>query len=124
MFLRIELFSVVNQFFIHGLRNTVAHVFAKETMLDEGRNSIDIGAVEQNGYLLLMIKSKGEIQKNEGVSSVLSGQKQGLVLIDELAKSFDCEIDLEIDYQNNQSVFGLRIPMKYVRRKNNDEIKV
>ena len=124
LFLRIELFSVVNQFFIHGLRNTVAHVFAEETMLDEGSNSIDIGAVEQNGYLLLMIKSKGEIQKNEGVSSVLSGQKQGLVLIDELAKSFDCEIDLEIDYQNNQSVFGLRIPMKYVRRKNNDEIKV
>ena len=120
IFLRIELFSLLNQFFIHGLRNSVAHVFAEETGEGEIENRIDIFAVEQEGSLLLVIKTTGIIHQNKTVNTTLSGQKQGLVLIDELARSFDCQMSLEVDSQNNQSLFSLIVPMKFVRRKNND----
>lgn len=120
IFLRIELFSLLNQFFIHGLRNSVAHVFAEETGEGEIENRIDVFAVEQEGSLLLVIKTTGIIHQNKTVNTTLSGQKQGLVLINELAMSFECQMSLEVDSQKNHSLFSLKVPMKFVRRKKND----
>jgi hypothetical protein len=119
LYLRMELFSLVNQFFIHGLRNSVAHVFAEQMSGDFVENKIEITAVEKEGCILLEIKTKGRILQKEGSSSVLSGQKQGLVLIEELAMKFECQMELMIDPQKNQSLFCLKVPMKYIRRKSN-----
>ena len=119
IYLDLEIFPLINQFLIHGLRNSVAHVFTEEVVPGLYENEIHISSRLNVGFLQLDIETRGVLDEidRERVKSktTLSGQKKGIELIEQLANKFGCQIFLTLSHELNRSHFSISIPLKYVR---------
>ena len=119
IYLDMEIFPLINQFFIHGLRNSVAHVFTEEVVPGVCENEIHISSSLKMNFLLLDIETRGvlaDVDKNiQKPKTTLSGQKKGMELIEQLAKRFGCETNLILKPDLNTSHFIISIPTKYIR---------
>jgi hypothetical protein len=108
-FIANELFLLLNQFLIQGLRNSVAHGFAQ----NEIENKILINVVESEQRVLIQIKTEGKISKENKKVTILSGLNQGQKLLEQLASRHDSNISLEINEELGVSFFKLYLPLRY-----------
>jgi hypothetical protein len=121
-FVEMELFPLINQFLIHGLRNSIAHVFSYQLSEVRQENNVHLAVIQNDESVSLTIMTKGILHPRESKDSVLSGQKQGLILIEQMANYFGCQMSLVLDSQKNQSHFNLLIPIKFIRRISHGEV--
>jgi hypothetical protein len=119
IYLDMELFPLINHFFIHGLRNSVAHVFTEQVIPGLKENQIYISSSTKMNFLLLDIETRGEldlrISSKEKPKTQLSGQKKGMQLIEQMAQRFGCHTNLVLKPELNTSHFIISIPQKYIR---------
>lgn len=107
------LYKLVHQFLIQGIRNAVAHGMSENS----DQNEIAIEAKIQGQSCLIQIKTKGKINKKFNDVSILSGLKQGVYLVDRIAKDFNAELNLNIEEESGSSCLELTLPYKYLKRK-------
>ena len=109
LYLSNEVFLLLNQFLIQGLRNSVAHGFAQ----NEIDNNIFINTLESDQRLLIQIKTEGKISKENKKVTILSGLNQGQKLLEQLALQHEASIKLEINEESGVSLFKLYLPLNY-----------
>jgi hypothetical protein len=95
--------TCITQFLIHGIRNSFAHIFRQE--LD---NSIELKLTIADS-IELCIESDGLVL-NPNVELGLSGQGQGLKLVEDLAQANSSQTSLVISEDKKKSFYTLRIP--------------
>lgn len=115
MYLNLKILGLINQFLIQGLRNSVAHVFS-ENSSENSPNMIEINFSLQDVFVILSLKSFGAFSERENHKDLLSGQKQGMRLIDQLAKSLNCKIELDVTKEKGYSDFRLIIPQDFIAK--------
>jgi hypothetical protein len=115
IYLENKMFSLINQFLIQGLRNSIAHGFG----FREIKNKISIRIVELGQRLLIEIKTDGKIMERNDSVRPISGLKQGRKLLEQLALEHQSEIRLDVDAINGISRFQLLLPIKNIKKAEN-----
>jgi hypothetical protein len=95
--------TCITQFLIHGIRNSFAHIFRQEI-----ENSIELKLTFAEN-IVLCIESVGLVQK-PNTELGLSGQGQGLKLVEDLAQANSSQTSLVISEDKKKSFYTLRIP--------------
>jgi two-component sensor histidine kinase len=115
IYLENEMFSLINQFLIQGLRNSIAHGFGFGNI----KNKIRIRILEVSQRLLLEIQTDGKIMERNDSISPISGLRQGRKLLEQLAQENHSELKLDVDSINGISKFQLLLPIKNIKRAEN-----
>lgn len=100
------LYSCLSQFLIHSLRNAIAHALFESTKSITPTLTIN----QSNGDTFkIEILANGYISKTVQ-DAKLSGNKEGMKLMDELAQEFKGKVELHLDATNELSVTTLTLP--------------
>jgi hypothetical protein len=104
LFLDHQFNACISQFLIHGIRNSFAHILRQGL-----ENSISL-SLSLKDDIILCIESEGLVEK-PNTEFQLSGQGQGLKLVDDLAKMNSSRTELIISQDKKKSFYSLYIPV-------------